>query len=149
MKYLVGIILLLLIGIQFIPYGKNHTNPAIIAEPSWNSQKTEELFYRACGDCHSHKTEWPWYSKIAPISWLIQHDVEEGRENFNVSAWGKQKKNKGDEAKEELEEGEMPPFIYTLIHSEAKLSKEEKEELMKGFVATFGEKDDIKKDKED
>jgi len=139
MKYKILVtIALLAIVIQFIPYGKDHSNPLILAEPKWDSPKTEELFYRSCGDCHSNKTKWPWYSNVAPISWLIQHDVEEGRESFNVSMWGKQKKNKGDEAKEELEENEMPPWFYTIAHPEAKLSETEKNELLKGLFATFG-----------
>jgi len=61
---------------------------------------------------------------------------------FNVSMWGKQKKNDGDEAKEELEEGEMPPWFYIIPHPEAKLSKSETKELAKRFLATFGEEKD-------
>jgi len=128
------------IAIQFIPYGKDHTNPPVIKEPKWDSQETRELFMRACGDCHSNETKWPWYSNIAPISWLVYKDVQEGREHFNVSMWGVQKKNKGDEAYEELKEGEMPPFIYLLAHPEARLTKEEKAKLLEGLKKTFNSK---------
>jgi mono/diheme cytochrome c family protein len=124
--------------IQFIPYGKEQTNPPVIAEPKWDSLKTRELFMRACGDCHSHETKWPWYSKIAPISWLIYYDVMEGRRHFNVSAWGAQRKNEGDEAAKELAEGEMPPKPYLLMHLEARLSPEEKKMLIEGLKRTFG-----------
>ena len=142
MKYkILGITILTVVIIQFIPYGKNHTNPPVLAEPTWNTPKTKELFSRACADCHSHETKWPWYSNIAPISWLVQHDVEEGREHFNVSMWGKQKKNKGDEAKEELEDGEMPLWFYVIAHPEAKLSENEQKELVTGLSLTFGEED--------
>jgi len=143
MKYkILGIIAFMIVAIQFIPYGKDHTNPPVLAEPKWDSPKTKELFNRACADCHSNETKWPWYSNIAPVSWLVQYDTEEGREHFNVSMWGKQKKNDGDEAKEELEDGEMPPWFYVLPHPEAKLSESETEELAKGLLATFGEEED-------
>jgi len=130
-----GVIFIL---IQFIPVDRS--NPPTKAEPNWDSPQTRELFMRACGDCHSHNTRWPWYSYIAPISWLIAYDVHEGRKHFNVSMWGYQKKNKGDEAVEEILEGEMPPFLYTLMHPEARLSKEEKQKLIEGLRKTFGEK---------
>jgi len=143
MKYkILGTVFLVAIAIQLIPYGKNHSTPSVVAEPMWDSPKTRELFVRACADCHSNETKWPWYSNVAPISWLVQYDVEEGREHFNVSMWGIQKKNKGDEAKEELEEGEMPPWFYVLPHPDAKLSESETKELSKGLLATFGEEND-------
>ncbi len=126
--------------IQFVPYGKNHTNPPVVAEPRWDSPQTRELFMRACGDCHSNETKWPWYSHIAPISWLVTYDVKEGREHFNVSMWGDQRKNRGDEAAEELREGEMPPLVYRIAHPEARLSEAEKKRLTEGLVRTFGEK---------
>jgi len=143
MKYkILGAVVFVAIAIQFIPYGKNHSIPPVVAEPKWDSPRTKELFVRACADCHSNETKWPWYSNIAPVSWLVQYDVQEGREHFNVSMWGIQKKNKGDEAKEEFEEGEMPPWFYLLPHPEAKLSDSEAKALSKGLFATFGEEDD-------
>jgi mono/diheme cytochrome c family protein len=132
---LVGLVLFGLI--QIIPYGHDYTNPEVKSIVKWDSKKTEELFNKACADCHSNNTKWPWYSKIAPISWLVAHDVAKGREHFNVSMIGYQKKNEADEAYEELEDGEMPPAIYVLNHPEAKLSKEETLQLIKGLKATF------------
>src|SRR6056297_3230811 len=73
--------------IQLIPYGRSHTNPPIVLEPDWDSPRTRELAERACFDCHSNETEWPWYSNIAPVSWLVQHDVDEGRHELNFSDW--------------------------------------------------------------
>lgn len=134
--------LLLFILIQFIPFGRDHSNPEVIAEPSWDSQQTRTLFMRACADCHSNETKWPWYSHVAPVSWLMAHDVDEGREHFNISVWGHQKKNKGDEAAEEVREGEMPPLVYLPAHPEAWLTTEEKQQLMHGLSATFGEEDE-------
>ena len=130
------------IFIQFIPVGISHNNPKVIAEPSWNSETTKQLFDRACTDCHSHNTNWPWYSNVAPLSWMISHHVEEGREHFNVSMWGIQKKNEGEDAAEEVEEGEMPIFGYDITHPEARLSENEKTLLIQGLKATFGEGDD-------
>jgi mono/diheme cytochrome c family protein len=132
---LVGLVLFGLL--QIIPYGHDYTNPEVKSIVKWDSKKTEELFNKACANCHSNNTKWPWYSKIAPISWLIAHDVAKGREHFNVSMIGYQKKNKTDEAYEELKDGEMPPAIYTLNHPEAKLTQEETVRLINGLKATF------------
>jgi len=127
------------IAIQFIPYGKNHTNPPVQATVQWDTPKTKQLFMRACGDCHSNETKWPAYSNVVPISWFIMAHVEEGREHFNVSMWGIQKKNKGDEAAEEVEEGDMPLISYLIAHPEAKLTEQETKTLIQGLKNTFGE----------
>jgi len=139
MKKIISIVIVLLIAIQFVPYGKDHSNPAVVAEPKWDAPKTRELFMKACVDCHSHETKWPAYSNVAPISWIVYHHVMDGREHFNVSNWGHQKKNKGDEAAEELEEGEMPLKSYLIAHPEAKLTDDEKKILIQGLKNTFGE----------
>ncbi len=131
-----------LVLVQFIPYGKDHTNPPVVSEPKWDSMQTRELFMRACGDCHSNETKWPWYSKIAPVSWLVYYDVVEGREHFNVSMWGVQEENEGDEAAEEVREGEMPLWPYLIAHPEARLSDDEKSALVKGLVNTFGDEEE-------
>ncbi len=128
--------------IQFLPYGRDYTNPKVVSEPRWDSPRTKELFMRACADCHSNETKWPWYSSIAPISWLVTYDVKEGREHFNVSMWGIQEKNDGEEAVKSVKEGEMPPFAYLLAHPEARLSESEKRDLIEGLRRTFGEESD-------
>ena len=69
----------LLLLIQLVPYGRNHTNPPIVKEPDWDQPRTRELAVRACFDCHSNETHWPWYSHVAPVSWLLQWDIDEGR----------------------------------------------------------------------
>lgn len=134
-------LLVLGVVIQLVPYGRDHENPPVVAEPTWDRPETRELFFRVCRDCHSHETEWPWYSSVAPASWLVQYDVEEGRSHFNVSDWGREK-NHGDEAAEEVREGEMPPWFYLPAHPEAQLSKAEEQQLIAGLVATFGEEHD-------
>jgi mono/diheme cytochrome c family protein len=126
----------LFVAIQFIPYGRDHDNPPVLAEPAWDSAATRELAVRACFDCHSNETEWAWYSNIAPISWLIQRDVDEGREKLNWSEWGPE--SEGDESAEAVLEGSMPPSKYTLIHPDARLSDQEIAALAAGLEATFG-----------
>ena len=134
---LTGILVLTFLTIQLIPYGHNHTNPAIVAEPNWNNAQTQKLFMTACGDCHSNETFWPWYSNLAPVSWMVQHDVEEGRTKLNVSNWG-QSENEADEAAETMQEGEMPPPIFLMVHPEARLSTTEQQVLIRGLLTTFG-----------
>lgn len=73
--------------LQVVPFGHEHTNPAVIQEPAWDSPRTRALVKRACFNCHSNETVWPWYSRIAPISWLAQRDVNKGRGSLNFSEW--------------------------------------------------------------
>jgi len=132
-----AILVLLGIGfifLQFIPYGQNHTNPAIVQEPQWDSPITRELAQKACFDCHSNETVWPWYSKIAPVSWLVQRDVDEGREKLNFSEWNRKDYFENlDEIGETILEGEMPPFMYYPMHPEARLTDKEKQQLIQGL----------------
>lgn len=134
---LFGILIIAGVAIQLVPYGKDHTNPAVVAEPKWDSPRTKELFDRVCANCHSNNTAWPWYSSIAPVSWLIRHDVDDGRKHFNVSMWDGQKVNKGYDAADMVSEGEMPPWFYVIGHPEAKLSDSEKTQFVQGLSATF------------
>ena len=96
------VVAVLLLAIQFAPYGWDHTNPAVVAEPKWDTPRTRELFFRACADCHSNETKWPLYSRIAPVSWLVYNDVHEGRSKLNVSEWNRPQKD-AHEAAEELQ----------------------------------------------
>ena len=127
----------ILLAVQLVPYGWRRTNPPVVAEPDWDSPRTRELFQRACADCHSNRTKWPWYSRVAPISWLIVKDVEQGRSHLNVSEWNRRQKD-AHEAAEELSDGRMPLPIYLPAHPEARLSAAEKAELVRGLEATFG-----------
>jgi hypothetical protein len=139
-KIILGVLLGFIAGgiaIQFIPYGHDHTNPPVAAEPQWDSPQTRDLAVRACYDCHSNQTAWPWYSNIAPVSWLIQHDVQEGRARLNFSQWGSARRGGGDAA-EQLQRGTMPQWYYTLIHPTANLTTDEKQELIKGLQASAG-----------
>lgn len=133
-----GALLGLFLLIQLVPYGRAHANPAVLAEPAWDKPETRALFMRACADCHSHETAWPWYSNVAPVSWLVQRDVDEGRHNFNISEWGVAENKDADEAAELVERGEMPLAVYLPLHPEAQLSPAEREALIAGLEATFG-----------
>lgn len=133
---LVGAALLLFVLIQLVPYGRDHSNPPVTAEPNWDSARTRALFMQTCGDCHSNETIWPWYSNVAPVSWLVQRDVNEGREKFNVSEWNRPQE--GDEAAEAFQEGEMPPAQYLPTHPEARLQGADRSDLLNGLIATFG-----------
>ena len=133
-----GALALVLLAIQAIPYGRHHTNPPIVREPAWDSPRTRQLAVRACFDCHSNETRWPWYAAIAPVSWLVQHDVDEGRHELNFSDWqgGTREGEKPEELREEIEEGAMPPLPFLLLHPEARLTEAEEKELVAGLVAT-------------
>lgn len=133
-----GVVLLVLLA-QVLPYGRNHTNPPVIAEPKWDSPQTRDLAVRACFDCHSNQTEWPWYSNVAPLSWLIQHDVEEGRSKLNFSEWNRPQRETR-EAGREVQRGQMPQWYYVLIHPSAGLSLAEKQTLVNGLNASLGQR---------
>ncbi len=135
--WIVIAVVVAILVLQLIPYGRNHNNPPVVAEPAWDSPATRTAFMQACGDCHSNETTWPWYSQVAPMSWLIQHDVDEGRAAFNVSEWGRPE-NEGDHSAELVREGEMPPSYYTVMHPTAKLSASAQQALIDGLTATFG-----------
>lgn len=154
---IVGVIAL--IGIQFVPVQR--TNPPVVSEPQWDSPETKALAERACFDCHSNQTKWPWYSYVAPASWLVADHVEEGRDKLNFSEWGMARGGEGEEGEEdetyegreggergegdepdeiveEVEEGKMPIPSYLLLHPEARLSPAETQALIAGLKATFG-----------
>jgi hypothetical protein len=84
------------------------------------------ILERSCNDCHSNQTVWPWYSRVAPVSWLLSHDVTEGRRQLNLSEWAKyppkRAANKLREICEQVERGEMPPWYYVPMHAPAKLT---------------------------
>lgn len=129
--------------IQLVPYGRDHSNPPITGEPAWASPQTRELMVNACYGCHSNEVEWPWYSNIAPISWVVTAHVDEGRDKVNYSEFGTGR----DDAEESVEvilEGSMPPSYYTLfgLHPEAKLTDAEIDELVAGLRLTPGMDED-------
>jgi mono/diheme cytochrome c family protein len=130
---------LVLLGIQFVPYGRAQANPAVTAEPTWNSPRTRELAARACFACHSNQTEWPWYSHVAPVSWLVQRDVEQGRRKVNFSEFDRPQRDARNAA-DQVQKGAMPQPYYVALHPEANLNPAEREELIQGLQLTLGGK---------
>ena len=127
---LVLIIIIVGVAIQFIPVDRS--NPPVEEEIVVPPQ-VQAILKRACYDCHSNETNWPWYSQVAPASWLLAWDVHEGREELNFSTWNRyspKKRNKFiKEIWEEVQEGEMPPWFYLPLHSEASLSDQDRKAL--------------------
>lgn len=135
-KKLLWIVLVLIVIIQFIRPTKNN-NPEVSANHIYSmyatSNEVKTILDKACNDCHSNVTKYPWYNNIQPVAWFVSHHVNEGKEHLNFSEFGnynaKRQSKKLDEVIDEVKEGEMPLSSYTLIHTNAKLSQEEKATL--------------------
>jgi heme-binding protein len=121
---------ILLVALQFLPVER--TNPVVESEVPAPANVRDAL-RRACYDCHSNETVWPWYSRVAPLSFLIARDVRAGREELNFSTWNriatKQQVKKLKESWENVAEGEMPPWFYLPMHRDAALSTEDRAAL--------------------
>jgi mono/diheme cytochrome c family protein len=125
-----------LLAIQLVPYGRDHHNPPVAGEPTWDSPATRALAKQACFDCHSNETEWPAYASIAPASWLVQRDVNEGRAVLNFSDWPRPQEE-AKEASEAVLDGEMPPAAYALVHAHARLNAPDRDRLAQGLAKTL------------
>jgi mono/diheme cytochrome c family protein len=123
---------------QVVPYGRDHTNPPVTQSVKWNSPRTEQLAAGACADCHSNLTDWKWYSNIAPFSWLIYRDVQDGRAILNFSEWNKPQADAGDIV-EVVQDGSMPPLQYKPLHAGARLSSSERDALARGLRVTLAQ----------
>ena len=132
----VGVLGVIFLLMQLVPYGREYRNPPATREPAWDSPRTRELAKRACFDCHSNETTWPSYSKIAPFSWVVYRDVKIAREVVNFSEWDKPYAV-GIYAGQSVKDGSMPPGKYTVAHPEARLTPEEKEALWRGLDKTL------------
>ncbi len=107
---------------------ENHITKKLNVPPD-----VEKILKRSCFDCHSNHTVWPWYSNVAPMSWLVADDVKSGRSKMNFSEWGKMSASKQeiklDKICDEISEGEMPLKKYLMIHKDAELSQADKDLL--------------------
>lgn len=129
LKYGAGGLAILLLAAQFVQPERSNppTEPAAsfqaVAKPP---AAVSQVIDRACRDCHSHETVWPWYSKVAPVSWLVASDVNEGRSRLNFSRWNiyspEMTHVKLGLICREARVGEMPPSYYRPMHPDAKLS---------------------------
>jgi len=130
------LLLMAFIGIQFVEVEK--PNPPVTADLNAPIE-VKNIFKNSCYDCHSNETKWPWYSKIAPISWQISKDVKEGREHLNFSEWEKlfsgDRNKLKDEIWKQVNRDEMPISIYTLMHPSAKLDLMQKNIIKKWTIS--------------
>lgn len=134
----IGAVGVLGVAIQIVPYGHTHINPPVRQEPAWDSSSTRGLAIRACYDCHSNQTVWPWYAQIAPVSWLVQRDVDTGRGRLNFSEWDRpQRGAKAQSIDRRIQRGSMPPWYYVRMHATARISTPEKQALMQGLDSTM------------
>jgi len=118
------------VAIQIAPVP--HTNPPV-QQDAGAPAPVASILRAACYDCHSNETVWPWYSRVAPVSWLVAHDVLEGREAVNFSRWDRLDDDLRArvlrKVAEEVREGEMPPILYRVGHRVARLTPEQREAL--------------------
>jgi len=126
----------LLIGIQFVPVARSNA-PVHPATGIYTSEPVpspvRSVLESSCQNCHSSQTIWPWYSYVAPVSWLVVHHVKKGRSELNFSEWNtypaKRKEQKLEEICEQVMNGDMPDNTYLLIHRSAKLSEQQREDV--------------------
>ena len=123
-KYTLFVLIAIFLGMQLIPVERS--NPPVVSDLDAPIE-VKTILKRSCYDCHSNEVNWPWYSYVAPVSWLVAHDVKEGREELNFSEWSKHSDNPEmkEEIIEEIVEGEMPLPIYLIVHPRASVSEQE------------------------
>jgi hypothetical protein len=127
-------LLVVAVLLQLVPLGRAHTNPPVRQDAAWPDGRTRELARTACYDCHSNQTRWPPQSFVAPFSWLITRDVEQGREKLNFSDWAEDGGEASDAA-EAVADGSMPPTRHVLVHPDARLSEAERRLLADALAA--------------
>ena len=145
MRKIILTIGIVFVGIQFIPVNLNNSeleqkNDIIVTENP--PQEIAVLLRTSCYDCHSNNSAYPWYDKIAPVSWWVAHHIDEAKEGLNFSEWAtfttKRKNHKLEEMIEVLDEGEMPLDSYLIMHGGAKVSAEQVVQL-KNWINTIKE----------
>ncbi len=131
-KIIFIILIAIIVGIQYVDV--EISNPPVTGDIE-APMAVKTILQKSCYDCHSNETKWPWYSKIAPVSWFIADDVNEGRKSLNFSYWERLTTDKQQklllEIIEEIEKDEMPLGAYTLLHPGARLDLMQKEVLKK------------------
>lgn len=135
---IIGGLVVLFLLIQLIPYGHDHSNPPVTKAAVFVSPTVRQMVADSCNDCHSNLTKWPWYTNVAPVSWLTVNDVNGGREHMNLSEWNRPQPELNDIV-EAINSGEMPPLKYRTMpnHSKARLSDQQKKELIAGFKQLY------------
>lgn len=132
LRIIVGVLIAAFIAIQFRTVER--TNPPVYGDFNGPAE-VKEILQRACYDCHSNETKWPFYSYVAPFSWLVTKDVEEARDELNFSNWRRTSRvkqfKKKEEIWEEVDEGKMPLWYYLPLHPGAKLSEHDRDIIRK------------------
>ena len=129
------VLVVLLVVAQFVPMAR--TNPPSTRDVRWDSPETRALAERACFDCHSNSTAWPWYSHVAPVSFFVINHVNEGRRRLNFSAWDTPQRATFQDVEKTVTDGDMPIWNYVLMHPLAKLAPDETQRLLNGLRTTF------------
>jgi hypothetical protein len=127
MKKFYIFLVVVLVGIQFIPL--EQSSPPVLYDLIAPTD-VKNILRKGCYDCHSNETNWAWYTKVAPLSWLTTGDVNKARKKLNFSDWGLMRASEQAKMKEEIweevREESMPPWQYRIMHPSTKLSIEEK-----------------------
>ena len=131
----VGILVGAFVLLQLVPYGHDHGAPPTTKRAQL-SGAAGPIAAGACMDCHSNATRWPWYTNVAPASLLVVNDVKGGRDHLNLSRWDRPQPDL-EEVVHAIDEGDMPPAQYKLIHGDARLSTAERRALVDGFRALY------------
>lgn len=133
LKMTAGVAAVLLVGLQFVPVER--VNPPVSAPLALPPGEVGEILEAACMDCHSNRTVWPWYARVAPAKFLIAKHVKDGRAELNFSTWGeytlRRQGRKFEEIVELVEAGSMPERSYTWLHPEARLTAAQREVLVR------------------
>jgi hypothetical protein len=131
------IIIVILIGIQFIRPARNQSADVLASDISHVysvPQNVSVILKKACNDCHSNHTVYPWYAEVQPVAWWLNHHIQEGKNELNFNEFAAyaipRQYHKMEEVIKQVKEGEMPIWSYTLIHTDAKLTGEEKQTLI-------------------
>lgn len=145
-----GVLVVSFVGIQFVPVAAME-NPAS-QPPLQEPPEVVAILKRACYDCHSHEVRWPWYSRIAPVSWLVARDVVEGRKGINFSEWPEDEEDRAfsrEQTWDSVESGEMPLWFYLPVHPEANLTEADKAVLKKWSETEVEEEEEDEEEEEE
>jgi hypothetical protein len=130
-----GALLAVVVGLTAVQFVRPDTSnpPVDHAKSLWADRsvdpKVAGILRRACADCHSHETKWPWYARVSPMSWMMDRHVKDGRAKLNFSDWSGSSQDQAEEIYDSVAKGKMPMQGYLLLHPEARLSKADQETL--------------------
>ncbi|SRX54837.1 MULTISPECIES: heme-binding domain-containing protein [Aequorivita] len=137
LRIILIILLIAFVGMQFVPTRRNQSNIVpktdflVVNNPSKN---VNTILQESCYDCHSNNTDYPWYNKMQPIAWFLEHHIKEGKDELNFNEWDtyseRRKNSKLNAMIHQIEDEEMPLYSYVLMHRDAEISKDERQTLV-------------------